>query len=102
MVVECKWIFKKKEGIPGVEGPRYKAGLVAKGFTQAVGIDYNEIFSPVVKHCPIRILMAIVHQFNLELDQMDVKTTFLHGDLKRQSTWSNQKVLWKTSLRYVF
>ena len=46
------------------------------------GIDYNEIFSPVVKHCSIRILMAIVNQFNLELEQMDVKTTFLHGDLQ--------------------
>jgi len=81
-VVGCKWIFKKKEGIPGVEGPRYKARLVAKGFTQVEGIDYNEIFSPVVKHCSIRILMAIVNQFNLELEQMDVKTAFLYGDLE--------------------
>ena len=63
-------------------GPRYKARLVAKGFTQVKGIDYNEIFSTVVKHCSIRILMAIVNQFNLELEQMDVKTAFLHGDLE--------------------
>src|SRR4030065_63381 len=45
-VVGCKWIFKKREGIPGVEGSRYKARLVAKGFTQFEGIDYNEIFFP--------------------------------------------------------
>jgi hypothetical protein len=38
-VVGCKWIFKKREGIPGVEGPRYKARLGAKGFTQVEGID---------------------------------------------------------------
>jgi hypothetical protein len=81
-VVGCKLMFKKKEGIPGVEDPRYKARLVAKGFTQVEGIDYNEIFSPFVKHCSIRILMAIVNQFNLELEQMDVKTAFLHGDLE--------------------
>jgi len=55
---------------------------VAKGFTQVEGIDYNENFSPVVKHCYIRILMAIVNQFNLELEQMNVKTAFLHGDLE--------------------
>ena len=101
-VVGCKWIFKKKEGIPGVGGPRYKARLVAKGFTQVEGIDYNEIFSTVVKHCSIRIFMAIVNQFNLELEQMDVKTAFLHGDLEEKSTCNNRKVLWRTSLRYVF
>jgi hypothetical protein len=74
--------LQEKEGISGVQGPRYKARLVAKGFIQVEGIDYNEIFSPVVKHCSIRILMAIVNQFNLELEQMDVKSAFLHGDLE--------------------
>ncbi|MCI40632.1 copia LTR rider, partial [Trifolium medium] len=50
-VVGSMWVFKKIEGIPGVEAPRYKARLVANGFTQVEEIDYNEIFSPVVKHC---------------------------------------------------
>ncbi|CAJ2642413.1 unnamed protein product [Trifolium pratense] len=81
-VVGSKWVFKRKEGIPGVEAPRYKARLVAKGFTQVEGIDYNEIFSPVVKHCSIRVLMAIVNMYDLELEQMDVKTAFLHGELE--------------------
>ncbi|CAJ2637310.1 unnamed protein product [Trifolium pratense] len=81
-VVGSKWVFKRKEGIPGVETPRYKARLVAKGFTQVEGIDYNEIFSPVVKHCSIRVLMAIVNMYDLELEQMDVKTAFLHGELE--------------------
>ena len=66
-VVGSKWVFKKKEWIPGVEAPRYKASLVAKGFTQVEGIDYNEIFSPVVKHCSIRVLIAFVNMYDLEL-----------------------------------
>ena len=42
--VGCKWIFKKKDGILGVEKARYKAKLIAKGFSQREGIDFNEIF----------------------------------------------------------
>ena len=58
--------------------------MVAKGLTQREGIDYNEVFSPVVKHSSIRILLALVAQLNLELAQLDVKTAFLHGDLKEE------------------
>lgn len=80
-LVGCKWIFKKKPDATREGGIRYKARLVAKGFSQKEGIDYNEIFSPVVKHCSIRILLALVAKFNLELHQMDVTTAFLHGKL---------------------
>ncbi|KAH9762289.1 hypothetical protein KPL70_000762 [Citrus sinensis] len=83
-IFSCKWIFKKKEGIPGVEDSRYKARLVARGFTQKEGIDFNEIFSPMVKHSSIRILLAMVALFDLELEQMDVKTAFLHGNLEEK------------------
>ncbi|RVW80054.1 Retrovirus-related Pol polyprotein from transposon TNT 1-94 [Vitis vinifera] len=79
-LVGCKWIFKSNKGILGKESPRYKA-LVAKGFTQQLGVDYNEIFSPVVKHTSIRTILSIVAKEDLELEQMDVKTAFLHGDL---------------------
>ena len=61
---------------------RYKARFVAKSFTRKEGIDYNETFSPVVKHSSIRILLAIVVQRDWELHQLDVKTTFLHGTLE--------------------
>jgi len=74
--------LQEKRRYLGVEKARYKARLImAKGFTQVEGVYYNEIFSPVVKHCFIRILMAIINQYDLELKQLDAKTTFLHGDL---------------------
>ena len=63
---------------------RYKARLVAKGYAQKEGINYNEVFSPIVKHSSIRILLAMVVQFDLELVQLDVKTTFLHSDLEEK------------------
>lgn len=54
---------------------------MAKEFNQREGVDYDEIFSPVVRHTSIRMLLSLVIEFNMELDQMDVKTTFLHKDL---------------------
>jgi len=79
--IGCKWVFKRKAGIAGVEGPRFKARLVAKGYFQKEGIDYQEIFSPVVKHVSIRFFLSMVTYFDMELQQMDVKTAFLHGFL---------------------
>ena len=81
-VVGCIWLFKRKEGIPGSEQPSYKTRLVAKGYSQVQGVDFNEIYSPVVKHYSITIILSLVPQFDLELEQLDVKTAFLHGDLE--------------------
>lgn len=83
-IIGCRWLYKKKPGIPGVEPERYKARLVARGFTQREGIDYQEVFAPVVKHVSIRILMSAVVNQDLELEQMDVKTAFLHGTLEQE------------------
>jgi hypothetical protein len=63
---------------------RYKARLVAKGYSQVEGIDFHEIFSPVVKLVSIRTVFALTALLNLELEQLDVKTTFLHGDLDEE------------------
>jgi hypothetical protein len=76
-VVGCKWVFKKKNDATGI---RHKARLVAKSFSQVEGVDFKEVFSPVVKQTSIRVLLLLVAMKNLELEQLDVKTAFLHGD----------------------
>ncbi|GJV51083.1 retrovirus-related pol polyprotein from transposon TNT 1-94 [Tanacetum coccineum] len=83
-VISCKWLFKVKDGIPGVESKRYKARYVVRGFDQREGIDFNEVFSPVVRHTSIRVLLSIVALQDLELEQLDVKTAFLHGHLEEE------------------
>jgi hypothetical protein len=60
---------------------RFKTRLVAKCFTQREGIDYTEIFSSVSCKDSLRIIMVLVTHYALELYQMDVKTTFLNGDM---------------------
>ena len=56
--------------------------MIERGYTQKERIDYNEVFSPVLKHSSIQILLAIVAQFDLKLIQLDIKTVFLHSDLE--------------------
>ncbi|RVW61459.1 Retrovirus-related Pol polyprotein from transposon TNT 1-94 [Vitis vinifera] len=75
-----KWVYRIKNEHDGSK--RYKARLVVKGFQQKEGIDYTEIFSPVVKMSTIRLVLGMVAAENLHLEQLDVKTAFLHGDLE--------------------
>ena len=72
----ASWFSRKKSSIPGVEYARYKARVVAKGFYQVEGMNYHDIFFPVVKRSSIRLLLACVAMFDLELEQLDVKTAF--------------------------
>nr|GEW56011.1 retrotransposon protein, putative, Ty1-copia subclass [Tanacetum cinerariifolium] len=81
-LVSCKWLFKIKEEIEGVQKPRYKARLVARGFTQRACIDYNEVFSLVVRHTSIRVILALTACKDYELEHLDIKTAFLHGNLE--------------------
>lgn len=81
--VKCKWVFKIKRGLNG-KILNYKARLVAKGYSQKYGIDYQETFAPVVRYSTIRMLFAIAAQLNLNIDQLDVKTAFLNGDLTEE------------------
>ncbi|GJT56591.1 retrotransposon protein, putative, ty1-copia subclass [Tanacetum coccineum] len=81
--VGIKWLFKKKTDMDGVVHT-YKACLMAKGYTQTPGIDYEETFSPVADIRAIRILIAIAAFYDYEIWQMDVKTAFLNGYLSEE------------------
>jgi len=82
--LENRWIYRVKQESNSTS-PRYKARLVVKGFRQKKkGIDFNEIFSPVVKMSSIRIVLSLATTLDLEVEQMDVKTAFLHGDLEEE------------------
>ena len=79
--IGCKWVFTTKRD-PHGNIERYKARLVAKGFTQKDDIDYKETFSHVYKKYSFRIIITLVVHYDLELHQMDVKTTFLNANLE--------------------
>ena len=80
-ILQNKWVYKIKHEGEGKK-ERYKARLVVKGFAQKEGIDFTEIRSHVVKMSSIRVILGLVATFDLECEQLDIKTTFLHGDLK--------------------
>ena len=83
MTVGCKWVFTVKCRADGsVE--RYKASLVAKGFTQTHGIDYQETFAPVAKVNSIHVLLSLAVNSNWPLHQLDIKNAFLNGDLEEE------------------
>ena len=81
--VGCKWVFKVKYGEHG-EVDRFEGRLVAKGYSQKYGVDYDETFSPVFRFSSLRILLAYSVQKNMLIHQMDVTTAFLNGDLEEE------------------
>jgi histone deacetylase 1/2 len=80
-IVSCKWIFKVKQHSDG-SLDKYKARLVARGFTQQSGIDFHETFSPVVKAATVRIVLSLAISRGWTLRQIDVSNAFLHGFLE--------------------
>jgi hypothetical protein len=63
---------------------KHKAQLVARGFVQQAGIDFDEAFAPVARMESIRLLLALVAQEGWPVHHMDVKSTFLNGELKEE------------------
>ena len=79
----CKWVYKFKHNNDGSIA-RSKARLIAKGFHQQHGIDFDETFSPVVKPPTFRLILSLAVSLNWPLRQLDVKNAFLHGTLKEE------------------
>ena len=82
-IVGCRWVYKIKPKADGfVEW--YKARLVANGFTQEYGIDYEETFDPVAHLTSVRYLIVMAAVRHWPFYQMDVKNTFFNGDLHEE------------------
>jgi hypothetical protein len=79
-VVDCKWIFEIKQETDGSVGC-YKARLVARGFKQQYGVDYDDTFSPVVKLTVIQLLLSLVVSYGWVIQQIDIQNSFLHDFL---------------------
>jgi hypothetical protein len=81
--ITCKWVFKVKTK-PDGSIERYKARLVARGFQQAQGRDFDETFASVAHMTTVRTLIAVAASSSWIISQMDVKNAFLHRDLHEE------------------
>jgi len=81
--ISLKWVFKLKKDEKGAV-IKHKAWLVARGFIQQEGIDYDDAFMPVARMESVRVLLALAAQEGWSVHHMDVKSAFLNSDLKEE------------------
>ena len=87
-IIETIWVFVNKLDENGVI-TRNKSRLVVQGYNQVEGINYDEFFAPVARMEATRILIAFAAFVGFKLYQLDVKSAFLNGDLKRRCLLNN-------------
>ena len=80
-IIGTKWVFRNKKDDDGII-TRNNARLVAKGFSQEEGIDYDKTFALVARLEAIRIFLAFATHLNFKVYEMDVKSAFLNGELE--------------------
>lgn len=82
-IVSCKWVFKTKRNLDG-EVTKFKARLVARGFSQKYGTDYDQVFAPVVRHTTFHTLLTVAGMERMTTRHYDAKTAFLNGSLNEE------------------
>jgi hypothetical protein len=86
--VPTKWVYKIKRN-EHENIARYKARVVAKGFKQTKGVDYEEVFAPISWHVTVRTLLVLAAAKDIEVEQLDIKTAFLNGKPEKE-IWMEQ------------
>ena len=78
--IRTKFVFKLKKNADGTID-KYKCRLVAKGFLQSAGIDFDETFAPTSQQISLRLILSLSLRYNLDIKHLDVKTAFLNSEL---------------------
>lgn len=79
--IEVRWVYKTKLNEKG-NVSKYKARLMVKGYSQRQGIDFTEVYAPVTRMDTVRMVIALAAHRGWKLHQLDVKSAFLHGEVK--------------------